>query len=144
MAFLSVRLPDEVRARVKAIAAARGEKVQDLVGHLIVRFLDEAERRPPGLAEVVRQLRAAEPRVRARGVSALWVFGSVARGDARPDSDVDLLVDFAPGARPSLLTLSAMREDLAEALGRPVDLGERAALKPRMAAAAASEMVRVF
>ena len=144
MAFLSVRVSDEVRNRVKAIAAARGEKLQDLVGGLIERFVREADRRPPHLAEVLRHLREREPQLREKGIGALWVFGSVARGDARPDSDIDLVVDLAQGAEPSLLALGALRDDLAEALGRPVDLGERGALRPRAAEAAAREMVRAF
>lgn len=89
MAFLSVRVPEEVRNRVKAIAAARGEKLQDLVGGLIARFLEEADRRPPQLANVLRSLREREADLRNKGVAALWIFGSVARGDARPDSDID-------------------------------------------------------
>src|SRR6188768_4022582 len=76
MAFLSVRVSDEVRNRVKAIAAARGEKLQDLVGGLIEQFLQETDRRPPQLADVLRRLREREPELRARGVAALWVFGS--------------------------------------------------------------------
>ena len=144
MAFLSIRVTDEIRNRVKAIAAARGENLQDLVGGLIERFLEEADRRPPQLADVLRGLRERVADLRNKGVAALWVFGSVARGDARPDSDIDLLIDFAPEAKPSLLTLSGLQRDLADALGRPVDLGERRALKPRVAEAAEHEMVRVF
>ena len=96
------------------------------------------------LAEWVRHLLECKPQLREQGIGVLWVFGSVARGDARPDSDIDLVVDFAQGAEPSLLTLSALRDDLAEAFGRPVDLGERGALKPPAAEAAAREMVRAF
>ena len=129
---------------MKAIAAARGEKLQDLVGSLIERFLEEADRRPPQLADVLQRLREREADLRDKGVDALWVFGSAARGDARPDSDIDLLIDFAPDAEPSLLTLSSLQLDLADALGRPVDLGERRALNPRVAEAAEREMVRVF
>jgi predicted nucleotidyltransferase len=144
MAFLSIRVPDDVRNRVKAIAASRGEELQDLVGSLIERFLEEADRRPPRLADVLPSLREREPDLRAKGVIALWVFGSVARGDATPDSDIDLLIDFAPEAKPSLLTLSGLQLDLADALGRPVDLAERRALRPRVAEAAEHEMVRVY
>ena len=85
MAFLSVRVPEDVRNRLKAIAAARGEKLQDLVGSLIDRFLEDVERRPPELADVLRRLRALEQPLRNKGVANLWVFGSVARGDARPN-----------------------------------------------------------
>jgi len=48
----------------------------------------------------------------------------------RPDSDVDLLVDFLPGARPGLLGVSAMMRELTALLGRRVDLAVKPALKP--------------
>jgi len=144
MAFLSVRVPGTVRNRMKTIAAERGEKLQDLIGGLIENFLKEAERRPPMLADVVHCLRQREEPLRAKGVDALWVFGSVARGDAKPDSDVDLAIEFAPGTQVSLLDIAHLKVDLEEALHRPVDLGERSAMRPRVAAAAEHELVRVF
>ena len=55
---------------------------------------------------VVRELRAHEADLRALGVARLWLFGSVARGDARPDSDVDVLIDIIPGRKFSLLDLA--------------------------------------
>jgi predicted nucleotidyltransferase len=57
------------------------------------------------------------------------IFGSVARGDETPDSDIDLLVDFAP--RTSLFDVVRMEMDLAELLGRKVDVMSRAALNDR-------------
>jgi len=48
-------------------------------------------------AEIITQLRAVEPALRAHGVAALYLFGSYARGEAGPDSDVDVFVDKAPG-----------------------------------------------
>lgn len=143
-AFLSIRVPESVRNRMKAVAAERGQKLQDLVGGLIERFLAEAERRPPELADVLRRLRGMESMMRSQGIAALWVFGSVARGDARPDSDVDLAVDFTDGAEPSLLKLSRLREEIEVALGRKVDLGERSAMTSSVAAAATRDLVRVF
>jgi len=142
--FLSVRVPRDIHARMKVAAAERGEKLQDLIGGLIARFLTEAERSPPELGDTLRRLRALEPGLRARGVAALHVFGSVARGEATSDSDVDLAVEFRPEAEPSLLDLAHLTTALEDALGRKVDLGERATLSPRIAAAAAGEFVRVF
>ena len=57
------------------------------------------------------------------------VFGSVARGEARPDSDVDLLIEFTPGSQVGLLEMGAIREDLEAALGRPVDLLSKRAVE---------------
>lgn len=144
MSFLSVRVPEEVRNRLKAVAAARGEKLQDLIGGLIARFLEEAERKPPELADVLRRLRALEPSLRSRGVSSLWVFGSVARGNARPDSDVDLTLEFAADANPSLFEIGHIKEEVEAAIGRPVDIGERSAMTPRVAASAGHDLVQVF
>ena len=65
-------------------------------------------------------------------VQELALFGSAARGEMRPDSDVDLLVEFKPAARPGLLGLAAMSRELSTLLGRHVDLAVKAALKPRI------------
>jgi predicted nucleotidyltransferase len=56
-------------------------------------------------------------------IRRLSLFGSVLHGADRPDSDVDLLVEFEPDAKPSLLDLSAIEQELSDLLdGRPVDL----------------------
>ncbi|MDP1748900.1 MAG: nucleotidyltransferase family protein [Reyranella sp.] len=55
-------------------------------------------------------------------IAKLTLFGSQARGDARPDSDVDLLVEYAPDADWSLFDVARLRDEMAELFGRPVDL----------------------
>ena len=64
------------------------------------------------------------------GVRRLGVYGSVARGEAGPESDVDVLVEFE--TVPDLYEFAALRDRLAEILGRPVDLVTPQALKPRL------------
>ena len=77
----------------------------------------------------VRKHRPEIKRVAERhGMSNLRVFGSVARGEDRPDSDVDLLVDLAPDV--SLFTLARLQRELEEILGAPVDLVPSNGLKP--------------
>jgi len=57
------------------------------------------------------------------GIRRLSLFGSTLKGTAREDSDIDLLVEFQPDARPTLLTLAAMEDELSGLLGgRRVDL----------------------
>ena len=144
MAFVSVRVDDDVRRRLKAVVASRGENIQEVIGGFIERYLEEARRRPPELSDVIRNLRAIENQLRAKDIGALWVFGSVARGDARPDSDVDVTVDFAPGKKPSLVTLVHVKDDSEAVLGCPIDIGSRSAMKPEVAESATPDMVRVF
>lgn len=73
------------------------------------------------LRERREQLWAA---ARCHGVARLWVFGSVARGEARPDSDVDFAVELLPDARPRW-ALGGLYADLQDAVdGRRIDLVE--------------------
>lgn len=65
-------------------------------------------------------------------VRDLSIFGSAARGDAGPYSDVDVLVDIAPGARIGLVEFQRMREELEALFGRPVDLVSRSGLNPHI------------
>ncbi len=62
-------------------------------------------------------------------ITELALFGSVLRDDFRPDSDVDVLVTFAPDGRWGLLDFVAMQEDLSAILGRQVDLVSRRAVE---------------
>jgi predicted nucleotidyltransferase len=71
------------------------------------------------LAEICRRYQVRE----------LAVFGSARRGDMRPDSDVDLLVEFLPGAEIGLLEHAGLMLDLEELLGRKVDLVSKRGLK---------------
>jgi len=81
------------------------------------------------LAEICRRYEVRE----------LAVFGSAVRGEMRPDSDIDFLVDFLPGARVGLIELSAMMRELARLVGRRVDLAVKPALKPLIRPAVLAE-----
>lgn len=59
---------------------------------------------------------------RRNQIRRLALFGSVLRDDFRPESDVDVLVEFEPGARVGLMGLARMEIELGELLGRKVDL----------------------
>jgi uncharacterized protein len=75
------------------------------------------------------RLAASEREIRALGVARLALFGSVARDQARPDSDVDLLVQFVPGAKTydHFLALSDLLE---QRLGHRVELVTMDSLSP--------------
>jgi hypothetical protein len=80
--------------------------------------------------DVIRKKRTRILAIAGRhGATNLRVFGSVARGDAGPESDLDLLVELEPGR--SLLDHIALIQDLEEALGCKVDVVTEKALKER-------------
>ena len=95
----------------------------------------------------------AEPRVtvqtaaiaefcRRHRIRHLGLFGSVLRDDFRPDSDVDMLVEFEAEVQIGLFALVDIQDELAVLLGRPVDLVLREGLKPAIRASVlASEQV---
>lgn len=76
------------------------------------------------------------------GASRIGIFGSYARDEAGPDSDLDLLVDFAE--RKSLLTLVRIKRELSEALGIEVDLLTEAAISPHLIDRIKSELRIIY
>jgi predicted nucleotidyltransferase len=83
----------------------------------------------PGIAAETNRL---DEICRRYQVKELAVFGSAARGDLRPESDVDLLVEFRPHHTIGLFEFDALERELAALLGRRVDLVSRSGLKPRV------------
>jgi predicted nucleotidyltransferase len=79
----------------------------------------------------LRKRRAEIDRIAGKyGAQNVWVFGSVARGEARPTSDVDLLVEFESGR--SLLDLVAMEREFEELFGCKVDVVSEGGISPYM------------
>jgi hypothetical protein len=92
---------------------------------------------------IVSKLRELAPALKAAGVTRLWVFGSRARGDARPDSDLDILVETVAQERPAFAFFEVVRL-IEDATGLPVQMSERPLLKPRIAERIADDLVEVF
>lgn len=81
------------------------------------------------LDDVLSRLRALQPDLRRRyPIRSMGVFGSYVRGEQRKDSDVDVLVELGEGM--DLIAYAGLQQELSDALGMPVDLVEREALKP--------------
>lgn len=83
--------------------------------------------RSPHLAVAFAELPAL---CRSYHISRLWLFGSILRPDFRPDSDIDVLVEFDSSAQVGLLALARARRELSELFGRTVDLVPLRGLKP--------------
>ena len=103
---------------------------------------------PPSRSELLTLLRAHQSELRAIGVEAMTLFGSVARGDAADGSDVDLAIragaGFSVGGFDHFGRLEALRERLAVLLARNVDLVEESALRPRLREVIRREGLRAF
>lgn len=92
--------------------------------------------------EAVKLLAEHRDELAELGVTSLALFGSVARDEARPDSDVDLLVEVR---RPmGLFEFIGIKQRLEEIFGRSVDLIMRTALKPRLRDGALREAIPIF
>ncbi len=97
------------------------------------------------LAEhVIATLRAHEAELRKTGIRHLSLFGSVARGDAAADSDLDLAAEFDPAAEMDLIRLIALERRLGETLGRPVEILPEPVENPRLRANVERDRVIAF
>ena len=90
------------------------------------------------------RLRAHERQLKDAGIVRLSLFGSTARGEAGPDSDVDLLAAFDETRRISLLDIVGMKLDLSDMLGCNVDLIEEGTLKQRVQKNVEAEVIPAF
>lgn len=94
---------------------------------------------------IIAKLREHESELKAAGIEHLFLHGSYARGTAvREISDVDVIAEFSPGRRLSLLDMVALENRLADVLGARVDLSPAKGLKEPVAARASREAVLAF
>jgi predicted nucleotidyltransferase len=96
------------------------------------------------LGTIIARLRDIEPAIRAQGVTRLAVFGSRARGDARPDSDLDVLVDTTSHEEAPPFDLFKVQHLIEDATGIHAQISLRELLKPRLADRIADDLVQVF
>jgi uncharacterized protein len=96
------------------------------------------------IADAIATLRRHEDALRARGIRHAAVFGSVARGDNRPDSDLDILVEFEPEAEGSIYEYVRLKDHIAGLFDGPVDVIDRDALKPHLRAPPPRDTVYAF
>jgi uncharacterized protein len=95
-------------------------------------------------AELIERLKAYDALLRENGATAVFVFGSRARGRERPDSDLDLFIDYDPTLKiPNMFRLMQIEEKISETLGIPVTITTRDALHPLMKKNIERDAIRV-
>jgi uncharacterized protein len=94
--------------------------------------------------DLVSGLRSLEAKLRACGVSRLAIFGSRARGDNRPDSDLDALIDVYPHQKFSLLDLVGVGHVIEDNLGIKANMFMRRSLEPQMAETIGPDVIEIF
>jgi predicted nucleotidyltransferase len=95
------------------------------------------------MVQLAEELRGkVEDVMRRRGVVRASVFGSVARGEETPQSDVDFLVEFEAGR--TLLDLAGLRLDLCDLLARDVDVATPSSLHPAIRDQVLSELLEIL
>jgi predicted nucleotidyltransferase len=93
---------------------------------------------------VIQTLRLHEPELRAAGIVHLRLFGSVARGEASAESDVDLMADIDRSKRLTLFSLAGLENRLSDLLGVKVDLSPADSMKEAVRARADREAIHAF
>lgn len=94
--------------------------------------------------EALSILRRHEGDLRARGVRRAALFGSQARGDSRPGSDIDVMIEIEPDARLTVFDYADLKEYIAGLFEGRVDVVSREALKPHLRPAAAADAIYAF
>ena len=94
--------------------------------------------------EAIERLKDRADPIRARGATALYLFGSAARDEAGEGSDLDLFVDYDPSKKFSLVDLTDIKLFLEDELGVAVDVTTRDSLHPMLRADIEKSAIRVF
>jgi hypothetical protein len=94
--------------------------------------------------DIIARLRKSEAALRDRGVRHAALFGSRARGEERPDSDVDIMIEVDPAARIGIYEYVAIKDFIAGLFDTRVDVVRRDRLKPYVRPAATRDAIYAF
>jgi predicted nucleotidyltransferase len=95
-------------------------------------------------SEALETLRRSEPALQSRGVRHAALFGSVARGTNRPESDIDIMIEIDPDAHMTVFDYVDLKDYIASLFDEPVDIVNREALKSHVRPAATADAIYAF
>jgi predicted nucleotidyltransferase len=142
-AQIAFRSSAEVREALRQLARRQGRSMQAVLDDLCRRAL-AADGETPTLAGAIRRLREHQFELGQLGIKQLYIYGSVARGEARPWSDVDLFADLADEGRWNIVRWGHVLDRLETILQRPVGFAARRSLPEDVRRRADAEAVAVF
>src|ERR1700685_4720174 len=94
--------------------------------------------------DAIKVLRQHEADLSARGIIHAALFGSVARGEVRPDSDIDIMIELDPEAKIDVFQYAGIKMYIEGLFEKPVDVVDREALKSSVRAPATSDAIYAF
>lgn len=95
-------------------------------------------------SEAIAALKASSEQIRKLGATGLYLYGSAARDELSPDSDIDLFIDYDPSSDFSFVELVRLQKLIGERLAREIDLTTRNGLHPLLKAEIERSSVRVL
>jgi predicted nucleotidyltransferase len=94
--------------------------------------------------EIIEKLKEREADLRAQGVTHAALFGSVARGEQRSDSDIDIMVDLDPAIVVTIFDYAGVKDFISDMFDSPVDVVSREGLKPLVRPWATADAIYAF
>ena len=141
---MSFRLDAKAAEAARVRATTKGKKITAYLEELVLSDLTAGPKSRPTLVEVIRLLRSNRAELEKIGIRHAEIFGSVARGEDLPDSDVDILVDLDPVIVRNLFAYSRVQRTLQDLVGRRVDIARRGRTRPELDADLIRDAVHAY
>jgi predicted nucleotidyltransferase len=141
---VSFRLDAKAAEAARVRATTWGKKPTAYLEDLVLSDLTAGPKSRPTLVEVIRLLRSNRAELEKIGIRHAEIFGSVARGEDLPDSDVDILVDLDPAIVRALFAHSRVQRTFQDLVGRRVDIARRGWTRPELDAELIRDEVHAY